>query len=323
MRKVVITVRKFMEDERGRLGLSLVAGANGLDKRITVVDVNRPGLALAGYFEHFAFERIQVMGRTEIAYIEQLDEATRTKILRRLCSFDIPCIIVSRNLRPPQALIEATEERRIPVLNSSMPTPKLISELSVYLDEIFAPETSLHGVLVEVYGIGVLILGESGVGKSECALELVERGHRLITDDVVDIKLISGKILVGSGNELIKHHMEIRGIGIIDIRMLFGAGSVRENKRIELVIALEEWRPDKEYDRIGTKEETFTILGVELPKITIPIRPGRNVSILVEIAALNQRLKMMGFHSAREFSNQLVARIGEKTAPSRMSEVEL
>ncbi|MBN1596029.1 HPr kinase/phosphorylase [candidate division FCPU426 bacterium] len=300
-------VEELYIEQKDKLTLELISGREGLSRKITVPDINRPGLALAGYFDYFAFERIQVLGRTELSFLQGLGKDHVRSIFRKLMEWDVCCVIITQGLEPPEELLLAVEEKNVPVFTSQMPTTKLIAELTIYLEDKLAPETSLHGTLVDVYGIGVLILGKSGIGKSECALDLVERGHRLVADDLVDIKRTAERILMGSGPELIRHHMEIRGLGIINIKNLFGIGAIRDRKRVELVTTIEEWDEKKEYDRLGLDELTYSILGIDLPRIIIPVRPGRNLSIIIEVAAMNQRLKKSGHHTAREFNKTLIS----------------
>ncbi|NTV52987.1 MAG: HPr(Ser) kinase/phosphatase, partial [Candidatus Firestonebacteria bacterium] len=237
-------------EQKDKLTLELVAGENGLQHKITVPDINRPGLALAGYFDYFAYERIQVLGRTELSFLQGLGTQRVREIFEKLLQWDVCCFIITQGLEPPLELMETSVDKDVAIFTSLMPTTKLIADLTIYLEDKLAPETSLHGTLVDVYGIGALILGKSGIGKSECALDLVERGHRLVADDLVDIKRTAERILMGSGPELIRHHMEIRGLGIINIKNLFGIGAIRDRKRIELVINIEEWDENKEYDRL-------------------------------------------------------------------------
>ena len=301
-----LRITEFLAEEQAGLKLQVVAGADGLDKILSVTDVNRPGLALAGYVDYFAFDRTQVMGLTEINYMKQLAPDVLRERLERMFSFDIPCFIISRGLSPLPEFIEIANTANIPVMRSLLTTSKVVSKVTVFLDEKFSPETTLHGSLVDVHGIGVLILGRTGVGKSEAALELVERGHRLVADDVVSIKRRADRYLYGEGSTLVKHHMEIRGLGIVDVRNIFGVGAVRNTKSVRLVVELEDWDSEREYDRLGLSEDTFTILEIRLPKITIPVRQGRNIAIIIEVAALNHRLKNMGIHSAKLLDEQLL-----------------
>ncbi|MCK5219459.1 HPr kinase/phosphorylase, partial [bacterium] len=286
-----LLLEEFYLEQKKKLSLDLVAGQEGLSNRITVPDINRPGLALAGYYDYFAFERIQVLGRTEISFLQGLRKEEVRQVFRKLLEWEVCCFIITQGYEPPRELLRAIEGKQVPVFKSQMATTKLIAELTIYLEDQLAPETSMHGTLVDVYGVGVLILGKSGIGKSECALDLVERGHRLVADDLVDIRRSAERILMGSGPELIRHHMEIRGLGIINIKNLFGIGAIRDRKRVELVTTIEEWDENKEYDRLGLDELTYGILDIELPRIIIPVRPGRNLSIIIEVAAMNQRLK--------------------------------
>lgn len=302
-----LLVEEFYLEEKQRLSLELVTGREGLSRKITVPDINRPGLALAGYFDYFAFERIQVLGRTELSFLKGLGKEKAEEIFKKLLEWDVCCFIITQGMEPPEELLDAIEGKGVPVFKSMMSTTKLIADLTIYLEDKLAPETSLHGTLVDVYGIGALILGKSGIGKSECALDLVERGHRLVADDLVDIKRTAERILMGSGPELIRHHMEIRGLGIINIKNLFGIGAIRDRKRVELVITIEEWDETKEYDRLGLDELTYSILDIDLPRIIIPVRPGRNLSIIIEVAAMNQRLKKSGHHTAKEFNKTLIS----------------
>lgn len=301
-----VTIKEFLAEKQQQMKLEILTGENGLEKKITVFDVNRPGLALAGYFKYFAYERIQVLGMTELSYLAEIQSERRKQILESIFSYDLVCFVITRSLEPPQELLSLSQDNQVPVLRTPLNTIVFINEVTSYLEEKFALSTSVHGVLVDVYGVGVLLLGESGIGKSECALELVKRGHRLIADDVIDIRKKSSTLLIGKGMEFIKHHMEIRGLGIIDIKNLFGAGTIRDDCQIDIIVYMEEWDSKKEYDRLGLDEVTYEILGVEIPKLVMPIRPGRNVAAIVEVAAMNWRLKKTGYYSAREFNRKLL-----------------
>ena len=300
-----LTIGDFIEKTRENLKIQLLAGEGGLDRAIAIPDINRPGLALAGYLDFFAFDRVQVMGLTEINYMKQLKPIELVDRLSRIFKYEIPCFIITRGLVPPEELIEAANEASVPILRSLLSTTKVVSKIIVFLDNQFAPETNLHGVLVDVYGVGVIIMGRAGTGKSECALELIERGHRLVADDVVFVRRRGDRFLYGEGGDVLRHHMEIRGLGIFDVKNIFGVGAVRNSKRISLIVELEDWDPNKEYDRTGITEDSYTILELKLPKITIPVRPGRNMAIIVEVAALNHRLAEMGFDSAEHLTDQL------------------
>lgn len=270
------------------------------DKEINVPDVNRPAFQLTGFFDHFSYERMQVVGYVEYTYLETLELDRKLWIYEKLLSYDIPCIIFSKDLVPDVELLERAEERNIPILSTSKLTSAFTAEVIRWMNVKLAPCISIHGVLVDVYGVGVLLMGESGIGKSEAALELIKRGHRLVTDDVVEIRKVSDDTLVGSSPEITRHFIELRGIGIIDVKSLFGVQSVRETQNIDLVITLEDWNRDKEYDRLGLEEEYTEFLGNKVVCHSIPIRPGRNLAIIVESAAANYRQKKMGYNAAQE-----------------------
>ena len=270
------------------------------DRKITVPDVNRPALQLAGFFDHFDSERVQVIGYVEYTYLQTLEEERKVQLYEKLCSYGIPCLIFSTELKPDEQLLRIANERGIPVFSTPRKTSSFMAEVIRWLNVELAPCISIHGVLVDVYGVGVLIMGESGIGKSEAALELIKRGHRLVTDDVVEIRKVSDDTLVGTAPDITRHLIELRGIGIIDVKMLFGVQSVRETQTIDLVITLEDWNKDKEYDRLGLEEEYTEFLGNKLVCHSIPIRPGRNLAIIVESAAANFRQKRMGYNAALE-----------------------
>lgn len=299
----------MIEDPNTELEFEIISGKEGLNNEIVAHDINRPGLALAGYLEFFGSKRIQVLGKGEISYLECLNREEREKILEKMFEYEISCFIVTWDQKTPKELIELTKRYKVPLLRTSLPTGMLTALLTFYLERMFAPEISIHANLVEVHGIGVIILGESGIGKSECALELVERGQRLVADDVVKIKRVGPGVLIGFPSEIIGHHMEIRGLGIIDIKEIFGVGYVSPQAKIELAVTLEAWNPKKEYDRLGIDENGIEILGVDIPQILIPLQPGRNIAVIVEVAAMNQRLKRMGKFSAKEFDQKLRNRL--------------
>ncbi|AMA71770.1 HPr(Ser) kinase/phosphatase [Aneurinibacillus thermoaerophilus] len=291
--------------------LKVVSGKAGLRREITVSDISRPGLEMAGYFNFYAAERIQLLGKTELGFFVTLGEAEREERINKLLDEKTPCICIAHGCEVPEEMIRQSEARSIPVLISSLPTTKLSSKLTTYLEGRLAPTTTMHGVLVDVYGVGVLLVGQSAIGKSETALELVKRGHRLVADDAVEIRQTQENQLIGSAPELIQHLLEIRGLGIINVMTLFGAGAVRNYKRISLVIRLEIWDPQKVYDRLGLDEEKLKIMDAEVPQITIPVRPGRNLAVIVEVAAMNFRLKRMGYNAAVVFSKKLTDTIEE------------
>ena len=267
--------------------------------------MNRPGLALSGYLDFFASDRVQILGNTEIHYMERLPASELEYRLENMFSFEIPAFIVSRNLRPVNIFLDMCNRRGIPVLGSALSTDELISRIIVFLAEEFAPVTEVHATAVDCYGVGVLMAGAPGVGKSEVALELVERGHLLVADDLVSVKRIGEDTLLASSNKRLEHCMEIRGVGIIDVKSMFGVGRVTNNKEISLVIELEEWHESAEYDRTGLSEAYIELLGIKVPYLIIPVRPGRNIAVIVEVAALNHRLKEMGYHPA-ELLNQRI-----------------
>ncbi len=292
------------------LGLEVAAGVRGLDRKVLTQELNRPCLELTGYFQAFRSERIQVFGKGEVGYIEEFSQRVGSQLrayLDQIFSSNVPCAIVTNGLAPPTLLLEVANDHEVPILTCRHRTTKLYKRLWEHLDREFAPEITQHGVLLDIHDIGVLILGDSSVGKSECALELIRRGFHLIADDLVTIQCLSDSQLVGRATEVLPYHMEARGIGIIDIRRLFGAAAVRPYKRITLAITLVEWEQAGEIDRLGLEEETIEILEVSIPHISIPIRPGRNVGTLVEIAALNQKLKNLGVHTAREAEKEVIA----------------
>lgn len=302
-----ITVGTFLQEKNEDLKLELLAGVEGLQRPIKVSEVNRPGLAFTGYYEHFPAERIQIIGMAEYAFLNALTSDKQADVLEKVFSFpDLPCCILSRGLEPLPELIKATQKFKVPLLRTSLRSSQLMGELIFYLEDKMAPSTNMHGVLVSVYGLGVLIIGNAGIGKSECALELVKRNHMLVADDVVEIFQRSGGLLVGRGEEIIRHHMEVRGLGIIDVRSLFGIGFILDEARIELVIRLEDWNTNGEYERVGLEEHCTTILDVKVPEIVLPVGPGRNLAVLVEIASLNQRLKNKGHYTAQELNQRLI-----------------
>lgn len=273
--------------------------------KITQPDVNRPALQLAGFFHHFDSERVQIIGHVEMAYLQQMDEEQRLNVLSRLMDFHVPCIVFSRNIEISDKLIRLATEKEVPLLRTSKTTSSIMAEIIRWLNVELAPRITIHGGLVDVYGEGILIMGESGIGKSEAALELIKRGHRLVADDAVEIKKVSDDTLIGSAPDITRHFIELRGIGIIDVKTLFGVESVKNTQSIDLVIKLEEWSKDKTYDRLGLEESYIEFLGNKVPCHSIPIRPGRNLAIICEAAAVNYRQKKMGYNAAQEFFNRV------------------
>lgn len=277
------------------------------DKRITVPDINRPALQLTGYFDHFDSVRVQIIGYVEYTYLETLTDEQKKKRYAELLSYGIPCLIFTRNIYPDEELLRQANAKQIPIFSTSRKTSEFQAELIRWLNVELAPCITIHGVLVDVYGVGVLIMGESGIGKSEAALELIKRGHRLVTDDVVEIHKVSDDTLVGSAPSITKHLIELRGIGIVDVKTLFGVQSVRETQTIDLAITLEEWDKTKEYDRLGLEEEYTEFLGNKIVCHSIPIRPGRNLAVIVEAASINHRQKQMGYNAAQELYRRVQA----------------
>lgn len=279
---------------------------------VSVPDVNRPALQLTGFFEHFASERVQIIGYVEYTYLQNIEEEKKEKIYDMLLSYEIPCIVCCRGLKPEPMLLEKANKANIPVFSTGVNTSTFTAEIIRWLNVELAPCISIHGVLVDVYGVGVLIMGESGIGKSEAALELIKRGHRLVSDDVVEIRKVSDDTLVGKAPDITRHFIELRGIGIVDVKMLFGVQSVRETQNIDLVITLEDWNRDKEYDRLGLEEEYTEFLGNKVVCHQLPIRPGRNLAIIVETAAINHRQKSMGYNAAQELYKRVQENMAKK-----------
>lgn len=291
------------KDILDKFNLELISGEEGINRPITTSDISRPGIEMAGYFKFYPAERIQLLGKTELSFYHELTDREKSSRMEKLCTDITPAIIVTRGLEVPPELLEASERESVPVLRTTMKTTRFSSQLTNFLESKLAPTTAVHGVLVDVYGIGVLIIGKSGVGKSETALELVKRGHRLVADDCVEIRQEDQDTLVGNSPELIEHLLEIRGLGIINVMTLFGA--VRSNKRITMVVNLETWDSKKQYDRLGLDEEKMKIIDTEITKLTIPVRPGRNLAVIIEVAAMNYRLKRMGVNAAQQFTERL------------------
>jgi HPr kinase/phosphorylase len=305
-----LTVKELHNVMSKELELSWVAGQVGGHRVIRAGEVNRPGLSLAGYFEYFRPERIQIFGQGEYAYLQTLDNARRIEMLGVVFnSPELPCVIITHGHEATPEIIEQANRNGIPVFCSSLTTAHLTRELSAYLENRLAPMASVHGVLTVVYGLGVLIVGDSGIGKSECGLELVKRGHILVADDLVEVRRHPGDVLIGSSGPAIKHFMEVRGIGIIDVKQIFGVSSVKESARIELVVHLEPESGKSDFDRIGLESHSTKILDVDVPEVILPLRPGRNVAVLLEVAALNERLKQDGIFSAQELNRKLIEKM--------------
>ncbi|MBQ4515325.1 MAG: HPr(Ser) kinase/phosphatase [Clostridia bacterium] len=281
------------------------------DIPITVAEVNRPSLQIAGFFDYFDSNRIQILGKVEHTYLEKLDSEERLKRLEQLFVYPIPALIITRDMDVFPEILECAKKYSRPVLRTPMASSRFMSGLILALNVSLAPMTTMHGVLVEVYGEGILLIGESGVGKSETAIELVKRGHRLVADDAVEIKRVSSKTLVGSSPEIIRHFIELRGIGIVDVKRIFGMGAVKDTENIDLIINLEPWQSGKHYDRLGLDTQSTEVLGLKIPSLTIPIKPGRNLAIIVEVAAMNHRQRRMGHNAAEELNNRLLEQMSE------------
>jgi len=307
IKKQPLLVESLLEAEP--LALELLAGEEGLSNEIKEGAVQKPGLALAGHLESLHADRVQVVGFSEISYLETLSQERAWQRVEDLCATSIPCILVTRGLDVPECMESTCGKRGLPLLRTSLSSAELIEELTIVLGANLDPSSTVHGVLVDVFGVGLLLLGKSGIGKSETALDLVMHGHRLVADDIVEIRWRNPHAVYGSGPQIIKHHMEIRGLGIINIKDLFGIASVRDTKKIEQVVQLEEWNEEEEYDRLGVDSLTHRILGVEIPLIRLPVRPGRNMSTIIEVAARNRLLKFQGHYSARDFQERLIRAI--------------
>lgn len=302
---LAIPVIKFFRDNEAPLKLKLLSGKDGAGKKILIPSIQKPGLALAGDTSTLYSGRIQILGRQETVFFNSQHKDKKKEVCEKLSKANITCLIMAGIDEAPKELLEMCEKANVPFFSAGLATSTLINRISRYLEDVLMASTTIHGVLMDVFGIGILITGKSGIGKSELALDLVLRGHRLVADDIVNIKKRPPSTLFGNGSEIIKYHMEIRGLGIINIRDLFGISAVREHKIIELVAELHEWDPKAEYDRLGLDEKRLTLLDVRLPLIQIPVRPGRNLAAIIEVAARNYLLRLQGHHSAREFQDKL------------------
>ncbi len=300
-----IRVGALLDDKNFDLRLTLVAGKQGLSRRISSIRIQKPGLVLAGFTEYLHGERVQIFGNTEMSFLATLPAERVREAMRRFFEEDVACLVVTKGLQPTVEMIAAADEAAVPLLRSSHVSSTFIEQIQNYLEDVLTAQTSMHGVLLDVFGVGILLLGKSGIGKSEIALDLIMRGHRLVADDIVDVKRRMQKAVYGAGSEIIKHHMEIRGLGIINIKDLFGVASIRERKKIEIVMELVEWDPNVEYDRLGVEDRKYRILDVEIAMLVVPVRPGRNMTTIIEVAARNHLLKQQGHHSALEFQERL------------------
>ncbi len=304
-----LKVGELVERKARSLALRVLAGEQGLDREIVRADVSSPGIALTGFTERFPSGRIQVFGETEIAFLRSLDEEAQRTAAEFVVNADVPCLFVTKGMDPPRTLVEAADRHGIPLLQTQLKTGEFYRRVKPFLDDEFAPTTVMHGSLADVYGVGLLFIGRSGIGKSECVLDLVERGHRLVADDVVTVTRRGHDVLIGRGLEEQQHHMEIRGIGIIDVRALFGIHATRQQKRIEVVVRLEDWSDAAAYDRTGLDQEVTSILDVDLPVVVIPLNPGKNITVIAEVVSMRHLLKYSGIDSALEFHRSLRRRM--------------
>jgi HPr kinase/phosphorylase len=309
-----ITIARLFEDSLYDLKLELVSGSEGLSRKISHSRIQKPGLALTGFTEHLHSERVQVFGNTEISYLKTQSQDQQRNILKKIFESKLSCVVVTKGLEIPRELIEGCEETKLALMLTPLTSSAFISQVQSFLEEALTATASMHGVLVDVFGVGVLLLGKSGIGKSEMALDLIMRAHRLVADDVVNLTRRGGDVY-GHGSDLIQHHMEIRGLGILNIEALFGVAAVRDKKKIELIIELVEWSSSAEYDRLGLDQESMNLVGVEIPHGVVPVRPGRNMTTIVEVAARNHLLKLRGHNSAQEFAEKLSAAIAKSNAP--------
>ena len=314
---VTIRVGALYEQLKDLLELRRIDGSGGMDRIVTAADVSSPGLALAGFVARFPAERLQVFGETEVTYLQSLDAETRREHLQKFFSFPFPCLFVTKGLELPPEVLEEAEQAGVAVFLSTLKTNEFYSRIKPWLEDSFAPQTTLHGSLADVYGVGLLFVGQSGIGKSECVLDLVERGHRLVADDLVFVRKRGADILLGRGHELQRHYMEIRGIGLVDIPAIFGIRSVRQQKRIEVVVQLEEWNQGAEAERTGLDTQTTEILGVQLPRITIFLNPGKNITVVAEVIAMHHLLKWSGVDPAERFNEALIKQMRDRSEIKR------
>ena len=313
-------IQDFFESPFFRSQLEIVGGRGGLSNIIKIPYLHRPGLAMTGFTDFLMKNQFQILGQTEIHYLRQLEPEKRKEVVDNYMGFGLACLIVARGLKLPVEMIQSADSTNTPILRSNLPTHVLTEQVTQYLDIHFASTASQHGVLVDIHGVGVLLLGRGGIGKSECALDLLLKGHRLVADDMVVLKRIPPGIIRGEPTEVIKYHMEIRGLGVLNIKELFGISSIRGLKKVHLVVKLVDWDEEEEYDRVGLEEHHHSILGVKLPMIILPVAPGRNISAIIEVAAKNHLLKLEGFHAAMEFQNKLLERLDQIEEPISIQE---
>src|SRR2546425_1112178 len=309
MQRDVVTVERFYTEQASSLGMKLLAGAHGLKRLIREPTVNRPGLALAGFTKYFASKRVQVIGSAESTFLKSLSKEERAHRYASLFSYKIPCVVFSRNIHPDREFLRAAEHADVPIFGTHLITMKFINLATLALEMMFAPRGSEMGSMVDILGVGVIIRGESGIGKSESVLALIERGYSLVADDITKVLLVDGREVMGTSAEVTRNHMEVRGIGIINVAAMFGVKSIRQDKRVDLVITLKTWNEVPEVDRLGMEEEYTQILGIDVPHITIPVRPGRDLARLIEVAAFQTKLKSSGYNPAKELNDRLISRM--------------
>ncbi|MDR2462828.1 MAG: HPr(Ser) kinase/phosphatase [Verrucomicrobiales bacterium] len=308
-----ITVGQFYAKHAASLQLKLIGGAHGMNRHILEGSVNRVGLALTGFFKYYAYRRVQLVGKSEGSYLGSLPMARRRERIQRLFEHKLPCLIYTRNIKPPTYVLEEAERYGVPIFTSPFKSTALVNRITIVLEEEFAPTVTVHGSMVDIQGVGVLIVGKSGIGKSECVLGLIERGYSLVSDDVTKIRCLEGRELTGTSNDLTRHYIEVRGIGILNVANIFGASSIRYQKRIDLVVTLKEWSEvGEDIDRLGLDQHYYEILQISIPHVTIPVRIGRDLAGLIEVAAMDQKLKSIGHHSAFEFNERLLNKLQQQ-----------
>jgi HPr kinase/phosphorylase len=315
VQRQVVTVEQFYREHNGPLQMKLLVGESGLKRVIREPTVNRPGLALSGFTHYFAYKRVQVFGNAEVYYLRSLAAATRARSYKHFFGHRIPCVVFSRGLRPDKEFLAAAEKAGVPVFQCPIVTMKFINAATLELEGMFAPRGSEMGSMVDILGVGVLIRGESGIGKSEAVLALIERGYSLVSDDVTKVVLEDGREVVGTCAELTRDHMEIRGIGIINVAAMFGVKSIRNKKRLDLIVALKSWNEVEDVDRVGMEQEFVKVLGIDIPHVVIPVRPGRDLARLIEVAAFQTKLKMSGHNAAQELNERLIAHMSRHNLP--------
>lgn len=317
MQRDTVTVKRFYTDHADSLQLHLVAGGSGLDRVIREPTVNRPGLVLSGFTKYFAYKRVQVIGNAEAFFLKSLTPQERPRRCNTFFSYRLPCVVFSRNLHPDHAFLKAAEKARVPIFRCPLVTMKFINLATLALEMMFAPRGTEMGSMIDILGVGVILRGESGIGKSESVLALIERGYSLVADDITKVTLVDGREVIGTSAEITRNHMEVRGIGIINVAAMFGIRSIRQQKRVDLVISLKSWNEVQDVDRLGMDDEHVRILGIDVPHITIPVRPGRDLARLIEVAAFQTKLKSAGYNPAKELNERLIARMAGAAGAER------